>query len=297
MLTAHQQLCSTTLIKKPVSGKCQANTFGSDVRYPGEDCTDKTTCFRDESFNATDTVTGKCDDKTKKCTGFIEGQACNITAQCTVGTFCKSGTCAKLAKENDKCDSTYDCATNLLCWKGTCQNVWFSQEEGTDTKASGDFPAQFYCKYGEADSKGVCVQNKATDTFDKKTGLTKCDLDQKCNYTVNGVGVQKTCSCGFNENGNAYCPKGHNADDSNWKNYNNAMQKLYQGNTKCHSENRVGCYAIAESSVTDMKKYKHLTVDGHLFQNAPDCVERLLSASFIQTSVVGFLILLAMVLF
>jgi hypothetical protein len=197
-------------------------------------------------------------------------------------------------KLNEDCTKTSECQNAYLCWKGKCQDVFFSLPEGTNVAAEGDAFSSYYCKYGSSDANGKCIQVNATDAFDKTTGLTKCDLGQKCNYTDFDTKFTRDCSCGFNTDGNAYCPKGHNADEKNWKYYNDALKKVY--NNKCHTESRFNCYLADESYVTDIKHYKHLTMQAHLFQNAPDCVERLLSSSYIQMSL-GVLALLAMLLF
>jgi len=220
------------------------------------------------------------------------------TTQCLLGLYCNGEKCVPQKKEKETCAVTTECQNAFLCWKKTCQNVWFSLPEGTDVKADGDFNPSWYCQYGSATTDGHCLLKNSTDAFDKKTGLFKCEVGAKCSYKdYNGTSTVD-CTCGFNKEGLAYCPKGHNADDdSNWKNYNNALKSVYTAkNSKCHSETRDKCYVVDEGDATDMKHYKHLTTEAHIFQNADDCVERLLSSSYVQISV-GVLALLAMILF
>ena len=114
-----------------------------------------------------------------------------------------------MKREKDNCNKTTECRNNLLCYKGTCQSVWYKLDENVKITGDGDYPPEFYCKFGRA-TNGVCDAVNTTDTVDLKSNLVSCTPGQKCNYTTNFGPYQQDCECGYNGDGLSYCPKGNN---------------------------------------------------------------------------------------
>jgi hypothetical protein len=190
-----------------IYGACKNYTKPSGaLRYPGEACSSDIDCWRPATGN--DTLLGTC--QSGKCGGYKLGENCTETAECLKGNYCSDkGQCATQKREKENCTKTTECKNNLLCYQGKCQSVWYSLNVGTNVTGQGDYPANYYCKFGIA-KDGVCESYNTTDTVDSKSGLVICSLDRKCNYTTFTSGAfSLDCECGYNSDGNSYCPKGH----------------------------------------------------------------------------------------
>ncbi len=190
-----------------IDGTCKTYTRpSSQLRYPGEACENDIDCWGPATGN--DTNLGTC--KWGVCRGYNATQNCTQTAECWKGNYCnEKSQCAALKKEKENCTKTSECKNNLLCYQGKCQAVWYSLNVGTNVSADGDYNSAYYCKFGKA-TNGVCDSMNSTDTADKKSGLVVCTSEQKCNYTTIAGAMTLDCQCGYNSDGNSYCPKGHN---------------------------------------------------------------------------------------
>jgi hypothetical protein len=270
-----------------VVGTCKATSKPSiGVRYPGESCNADTDCFTaDTKYN--DTILGFC--KNSVCTGYSNGDNCKETSWCNVGLFCDADSkCSPVRKENEACTKTTDCKNNLLCYKGLCQNVLYKLEDLTDVSAYGD-DAYKYCKFGIANN-GKCDSMNTTDTIDLKTGLVSCNPGQKCNYTTHfESSVTMECSCGYNSQGESFCPKGNNQNLDKWTDLYNARAKRF--NNKCHSESREICY-IQSNDANEINDLEYQTEYSHLFYGSPECARRVVNSS----SFVGLSLLTAFIL-
>jgi hypothetical protein len=194
--------------KTDVDGKCTDVEPFYGIRYPGEACRKDADCYKDLK-NLNETLVGTCLNSV--CRGYNSTQACQETAYCWVGNYCNSNsTCAPLKKEKENCTLTTECKNNLLCLSGTCQNAWYSLSTGVKVETDGKTPAALYCKFGMADVDGKCDSLNSTDTVDKTANLVACHSGQKCNYTTNAGATTLDCQCGYNADGLAWCPKGHN---------------------------------------------------------------------------------------
>jgi hypothetical protein len=195
-LTYSQKDDSFTCIKETPSIK----------RLPGEACNSHAECSFREKNNA-------CIDM--KCVGSILGEVCQNHNECVVGLFCnKSGICAKQKKSGAECNNSYECLNSLLCGGGTCSVTPYSLQEGS--KVDGDFLEE-KCALGFVHN-GQCSSFKQTDSVYSDDGFRRCDLGDKCTYSV-GEGesfITKDCECGYNDDGYAYCPRGHDASKLNY---------------------------------------------------------------------------------
>jgi hypothetical protein len=195
--------------KSDVHGVCalkqQPSAF---LRYPGEECLVDTECWSpDKQKYPEEKLIGTC--KRGVCQGYGRKQTCKETAWCNTGLYCADeGKCLPLLKDGALCTKTNQCQNHLLCYEGKCQYKWYSQPAGTDVSTKGDLPLEYYCLYGKV-AGGKCDSYHNTDPVDPVSGLVKCDPGTECNYlSIEGPKTLK-CECGFNENGLAYCPIGH----------------------------------------------------------------------------------------
>jgi hypothetical protein len=168
-------------------------------RYPGEDCFIDTDCVRGTE--------GSCVNM--KCIGATVGQDCKKDDECVVGTYCDqdSKQCAKQKQFGAECNNSYECINSLLCQKKTCSVAPFSLQ--IDAEVEGDFE-KHKCALGFIHN-GKCASFKQID-LDPSTGNTrKCELGEKCAYTINGSDdtITLDCECGYNKDGFGYCPRGH----------------------------------------------------------------------------------------
>ena len=189
-----------------IEGSCkQYNKPSLPFRYPGEVCKTNDECWSPGTGN--DTILGICESG--RCKGYKQSDNCTTTAECLKGNYCDAnGKCAALKSLNMNCTKTTECRNNLLCYQGKCQSVWFSQNVGTNVTANGDYPPEYYCKFGFV-KNGLCDSMNTTDSVDKTSGLVICTPGQKCNYTSLSGAISLDCQCGYNSDGSSYCPKSH----------------------------------------------------------------------------------------
>jgi len=273
------------------------------VRFPGEECEVDSDCFNDVSHP------GACYGK--KCWGMNETQPCNATESCVVGLYCDlvKGQCTKQRKEGEPCVYGWDCQNHLGCHDGTCK-AFGSLKEGinvTSAMSNWDKPEDVFgygrrmlCEYASMDKNGdVCSQfNYFGATLGKKNadGFVPCDKDDLCSYAdLNNNTVSLPCGCGYNDQGQGYCPLPNKVNEKDWKGAVKNLIKRYQN--KCHSIQRFNCYisnndkSLQATQLTDA----HKTAEAHLFYKAVPCAYDILSGSIAKVSLLSIAVLLAFI--
>jgi hypothetical protein len=187
--------------------KCKDKTIRDTYtfRYPGEACE-----YDNDCVNAGGFFTGRCRGD-KVCTGADEGFRCASHAECWKGLFCdKTYFCAKQLPFNSPCTSSSECENKYLCHLGVCNLKPYSLELGTQVDSQDQWTFA-KCKYGFLDNKHRCSSLEQTSSSEGE--FVKCKIGEKCSYivTTGDDEVTKTCQCGYNSDGQGYCPKGHNS--------------------------------------------------------------------------------------
>ena len=259
--------------EKNQNAKCISSQNINIKRYPGEECNLDTDCVY--PLKSISSKFHKCENK--KCSGLKKDEKCNSNEECIVGLYCEvsSSLCKEQKKENNNCNLSTDCKNNLLCIDNKCKDALFSYEPGKVTPAK-EKNREKYCKYNEINNEGVCI--KITDQVKgNENEYIKCERDNECIYTVipNAYGtIKKNCECGYNNEGQGYCPKFHDYFESDWKKYFKYLKSKYDNN--CHTENRYNCY-IESSKDDDIKILNNKLNNGHLFYKSDSCIEKVLS--------------------
>jgi len=128
-------------------------------------------------------------------------------------------------------------------------------------------------------------------TPNKDTFLVSCNITADnptpCAY-IDSLKVQskEACLCSFDKNGNSYCRKAYDDNNSDWSNL--AKAKLARTTSiNCHTMNRFGCWDQKDSSNTDLFNAVIRTTRAAHLQNAESCIARLFAAGeFIKFSFV-----------
>jgi hypothetical protein len=196
--------------------KCAAKTPAPETkdRFPGEECADDKDCFPTPG----DEKTGKCVKETKKCFGYDAKAPCKFTTQCIVGNYCaiakgqQDGVCTPQKKSGETCEVSEECTNAILCDKGTCNLKPYSLPDGADPNVVDRFAA-YKCAFGQTQD-GMCVSLRHVDKTDPTIdNLIKCELGDKCKYTLGKGQVEDTCQCGYNAEGQGYCPRAKNSSN------------------------------------------------------------------------------------
>jgi hypothetical protein len=176
-------------------------------RYPGEDCNVDYDCMKFDNE-----VTGKC--KNNFCTGLVEGQKCyKIHTLCKAGSYCdpEEDVCRTQKNKGQPCKSSYECVNDLFCDGLSCDITPFGLVSGSVINNPADPFVEYFCEYGQYRKdrwygfKCTIIKQEKPDT------MIQCQIGEKCKYTYgNGEELEKDCECGFNENGQGYCPLGMN---------------------------------------------------------------------------------------
>jgi hypothetical protein len=233
--------------KSSNSYTCEAEP--TPVGYPGDDCSGKGGDFCPVRIYRPDTRQCRCTGTEGECT---EGQ------QCAIGLFCSSGNCIDLLGELSACSSDYQCQYGNFCYiregasSGVCTEL-FSLATGTKLAKCTDELIGFECQSGyckeETDDTGKttyqCAEISKLDNPDDA-----CEYDTDCvGHTVDSkTQVHSTCSCGYNNNGNAYCEL--LPGDDSYAAYRDLTMKwvnIYRG-SRCYTERRysIDCLKIYE---------------------------------------------------
>jgi hypothetical protein len=175
-------------------------------RYPGEDCNKNYEC------NAS-SRDSHC-DKSNKCTGSDIGEHCHDHSNCLVGLFCNytSATCTKQRLKGETCKTSLECPNSLLCFNGTCSVAPFSIPVDTQVPDDDVYFAGYFCNrrqvYYKDFSDAYCGELK--QTVPEGEEYVKCNYGEQCDYSLGPDGTTLDCQCGFNTDGQGYCPQGQN---------------------------------------------------------------------------------------
>ncbi len=249
----------------------------SDLRYPGEECNEKKNqCL----YNA------EC--KNKKCVGKKKNGTCEKYEDCEVGLFCNktSKVCEIQKNEGEFCEDSWECKNYLGCYKNSCIKYGSlkANMKNTEKEAlfSNDEDKRFYlCEFGKLDqTKTYCVTTDYDSYWvfknEKKVidGFIKCKKGELCYYVEGKNNFTLNCECGFNEEGQGYCPIPININKHEWKKRMNLLSELT--NNKCHTLNRFKCYSYDNN---DIYEQYHLinakTTNAHLFFNSSKCIKNM----------------------
>ena len=197
-----------TTLDKDTNYGCADNAATKPQRYPGEECKVDDDCVKVQG----DDKVGKCTDG--KCTGHAETEACTIHSACLKGLYCDglpaAGKCTKQKDKDATCASSYECQNQYLC-KDKCSVAPYSLD--TKTELPHDEMTGYMCKWEATalkDGKVYCTYQKQADAGDSN-GVVKCDAGSKCKYDDDMAGsIEKDCACGYNADGQGYCPLGFN---------------------------------------------------------------------------------------
>jgi len=106
------------------------------------------------------------------------------------------------------------------------------------------------------------------------------------------LNLTKKCECGFNSNGQGYCPVPTAQNTTEWT----KTVKLFGDNlqNKCHTMGRFDC--SVDTSYTDLLKTQYKKTDAaHLYYNSVPCAQKVMSGSYIQYSIAFIMIALAFI--
>ena len=281
-ISSNYQISSDDILKimseQNISGTCSIYTYWPSVRYPGEACNLDTDCV--SSF--------KCIKGT--CSGFKENENCSFTYECEKGCFCNkdSSKCTKQKKEGEICKESWDCQNYLGCYRGRCIKLGILKPGVLNSESTSPFPGndrrELLCTTGEMDlDKNYCVENRYDDDWMMKNnkkkddnGFIKCNYDEMCYYDNGKNKYGKKCGCGYNKEGQGYCPLASNINKDKW---NERIKNIaIYAKNECHSLSRYDCYL--QNSIDDYKnkkKYDKDTIQAHLFYNSIPCAEKIFS--------------------
>ena len=153
-----------------------------------------------------------------------------------------------------------------------------------------------FCQSGEAlDNK--CVSYNDIDKPLDNNNYNKCSYGTFCKYKVIGLDNEKNinfpCPCGYNSEGQGYCPHFHEY----WKDERNEYQDILKNNydNECHTENRYNCYE--KDKEEKEKELKNKIINGHLFYNSVPCAKKVLDGEYlgIRKMIIAFGILFTLI--
>ena len=261
-----------------ILGTCSIYSYWTGLRYPGEECNIDSDC----------NITFKC--RNGKCLGLNEGENCTETSQCVVGLYCNkdSKKCNKQKPEGETCKEAWDCQNFLGCYRGRCIKLGILKPGVINNEITSPFPGNdrrdLLCTTGEMDwDNGYCVETKYNDEWLKKynkkideNGFITCEYNEDCIYDNGKNSITKKCGCGYNSDGQGYCPLPNNQRKEQW---NERIKNLANiAKNGCHSLSRFNCYS--QNSLEDDKnkrKYDKDTINAHLFYNSVPCAEKMFS--------------------
>lgn len=269
------------LIEVEYDAYCTPPASSSNLALPGESCQTDDDCKLVIVFGTT--TIKYCDKTINKCKGSQTGVSCASNESCTAGNFCdmSSGSAETYVCANQKdlgasCSSSYSCANNMIC-NGTCFAA-FSQDLGFNLQnIEADF-LNYSCSSGYQ-YQGKCAKLKYSNTYTPQQGLVTCNFNSQCNYIAifdeagtNTTAVADTCQCGYNANGQGYCPFSRHDDDT-IKLFNN-LKTAQQANlnNKLHTNHRFsGNNSSAKASTMCYEYYQNSA-----YRNAVACAKDVL---------------------
>ena len=271
---------------------CSTNI--TSARYPGEKCDIDTECVF--PLNNPSSQFHKCEDG--KCNGIGENGICEDHSWCKAGLYCDphQGKCKKQLKKGKGCLESKDCKNNLVCIDGKCSNI-FSLDDGKEVPEKESYEIQRkFCKSGEVIDNKCVSYSDLNGTKVKDDEYKKCDFNSYCEYNINGLGkkIKKyvKCGCGYNSEGQGYCPHFHDYSKKDWDEYRKAWRD--KSDNGCHTENRYNCYEYDKNN--KLKTIRNKVENGHLFYKCVDCAKNVFLdgkfLSFNKLVLLGFITLL-----
>ena len=273
--------------KTNVKGTCSSKILNK--RYPGEKCDIDSQCVY--PLNNPSSQFHECEDG--ECKGMEEGDICEDNSWCKVGLYCDkhSGKCKEQLEEGDSCIESKDCENNLICYNGKCREI-FSVEDGNKVPETESYEIQRkFCKSGEV-MDNTCVSFNDLDGMKLRDNeYRKCDYNTYCEYKV--IGLQKgrkkyvKCGCGYNSEGQGYCPHYHDYTKDDWEEYREQWRD--KSDNGCHTESRYNCYEYDERN--KLRTYINKIEYGHLFYKSVGCAKNVLKGNNISINKLLFIFL------
>ena len=286
-LPDQNKLIDTPLIMENeyLEGQCKIYQGRKGIkRYPGEDCNINSDCIVENSI---------C--KNGKCTGIGYNKTCNETKQCIAGYFCDKNNkvCTLQKKEGQPCKEAWDCNNYLGCFKGRCIKFGSLKKGIKITQEFAPFPGEdrrnYLCYTGELNegdgtTGDFCVENDYDINWlnnVKKEGrkieenkYIKCNYGEECVYNNGKNKIIKKCECGYNSEGQGYCPIPSSRNLENWKERIKFIGE--SSNNKCHSLSRFNCYLQNDyNSYAQQREHEYKTTEAHLFIKSVDCAYKM----------------------
>lgn len=261
--------------------------------YPGEICENDNQCV---PIEVNGVKVQKC--VSGKCKGIESEQFCKSSFECNSGFYCgEDNKCNKLKEKGVICHRTSECNNSLAC-NGVCQEyniVKVGQQLENYmylSKLELEEEAKYNCEFGIASKIGICIKRSY---FPKSNDeVVKCNPGDKCLYKTQGNGDyydELDCLCGFNEDGQGYCP--YSTDGLNHDKILKSLA-LHKNGSTCHTLNRFKC----NNEVRTIDYIHDLAAGDVRFYNSPDsCVYNvLLSSKWLSLSIISVLALLLVLL-
>ena len=268
--------------KENIEGKCSIYFYWPSIRYPGEKCNIDSDCK-----GISRCINGKC-------SGGDNGQSCSETYECKVGHYCNKelSICIPQKKEGEPCTEGWDCQNFLGCYRGRCIKFGMLKPGVLNSEKNAPFPGDerryYLCTTGELDGDdgktgNYCAKSKYSEEWINregkeidKNGFIKCEYKESCFYDNGKRTVEKICECGYNGEGQGYCPLPSSLRMDDW----NERVKFIANfaNNNCHTLSRFNCYL--QNSLEDFKQkkeYDKKTISAHLFYKALPCAEKMFS--------------------
>ena len=183
------------------SGMCIEQSIGD--LYPGEYCTNNTTCSL-----------GKC-DKNSHCIGANENDKCSSTKDCNPGLYCHNTKkiCTKAMREGGLCSKTEPCVASMVCDKGFC--VRWASLYSDDLASNVNSCITNFIKGGKCVEGPMLYssdyndeQNKSKRENIKDRAIFNCT--KSCTYKLgkDTFDDSSKCVCINADTGYKYCPLG-----------------------------------------------------------------------------------------
>lgn len=194
-----------------VTGSCTGNTEAvatvAAKAYPGEACTVDGDCLYGQTLNV-----GKCVNKV--CEGYGEGVVSGSTVQCNAGLYRDptTGKCVKQLAKGTACTLSEQCQNAYVCYNNSCIEYFSLTGTNYSTSKANDLwaSAGYVCENQEANNAGTsCAKTDYTSDLVAKAntdGYVTCNLGTTCTYNNGFDNTNQACVCGFNEDGQGYCP-------------------------------------------------------------------------------------------
>ena len=286
-----------------LEGECTIYAYWPGVKYPGEDCYLDKDCFG----------ISRCENG--KCTGANNGENCSNTYDCKVGLYCNKEIkkCTPQKNEGEHCAEGWDCLNYLGCYRGRCVKFGILKPGVMNTDNYSPFPGDerryYLCNTGELDGDdsttgNYCVKTKYSDEWIKNNkkvidanGFIKCEYQEKCIYDNGRRTIVRNCGCGYNAEGQGYCPLPSSLRMDEWNNRIKNIADL--ANNGCHTLSRFNCYL--QNGLKDFfKKIDNdkNTIKAHLFYNSISCVQNMFSfQKYLNINIFLFLLSLLFIYF